>query len=378
MNEISLMDNQMKQGGGARPVLVFPGGMPRSLEYLQDCLRDGRPVIGASSLDYDVSREKYPSWRSLPFITDPEFDAALRRTVEECGIGGIYTPNPVVWGYLNRKLTEIVPGVALINKSPVGAELGGYRAALAWARARLEQPLRVGGIFFPKEPLPEIELASLFRHAELIPGMCDREKICSLYELARRSPVGDVVEIGSWWGKSAFVLARLSRCYGVGSLLCVDPWTNEHLVQNDAGGLVDAEAARLDAVEALAVFEMNLLPYSAGHVNYLRMPSTEAAAYYRQHRKVTTDSFDTTAYRGEIAILHVDGNHSYPAVRDDVAAWSGLVAAGGWIVMDDYRWPYGDGPQRVGDDFLAVHREKIACAFVMGGALFIQLADRLT
>jgi hypothetical protein len=352
--------------------------MPRSLEYLQDCLRDGRPVIGASSLEYDVAREKYPSWRSLPYITDPEFDAALRRVVAECDIGGIYTPNLVVWSYLDRKLKEIAPGVSLINESPAGAELSGYRNARAWARARREYPLEVGGVQVPKKQLPEIELASLFRHAELIPGMCDREKFCALYEIARRSAAGDVVEIGSWWGKSAFILARLARCYGIGSLLCVDPWSNEHLVQNDAGGLVDAEAARLDADEALAVFEMNLLPYSSGHVNYLRMPSTDAASHYLQHRSATTGSFATTNYRGEIAILHVDGNHSYPAVRDDVAAWSGSVGAGGWIVLDDYRWPYGDGPQRVGDDFLETHRGKIACAFVMGGALFIQLADRLT
>lgn len=363
---------------GNKPILIFPGGMPRSLEYLQSCLRDGLPVIGASSLDYDVSREKYPSWLFLPYITQPEFDAALKQAVETFGIGGIYSPNPVVWGYLKRKLKEIAPGVALVNESPVSAELSGYRTARTWASTQLDRQLPVASALPAQAHLPLIELAALFRHAETIPGMCDREKLCALYEIARRSPLGDVVEIGSWWGKSAFILARLARCCGIGNLLCVDPWSNEHLAQHDEKGLVDSELPQVDANEALAVFEMNLLPYSAGHVNYLRMPSTEAAAYYKQHRDVTTDSFGTTTYCGDIAILHVDGNHSYLAVRDDVAAWSGLVAAGGWIVMDDYRWPYGDGPQRVGDDFLAVHREKVSCAFVMGGALFIQLADRLT
>ena len=55
-----------------KPTLIFPAGMPRSLEYLQNCLRDGLPVIGASSLEYDVSREKYPSWLFLPYITQPD------------------------------------------------------------------------------------------------------------------------------------------------------------------------------------------------------------------------------------------------------------------------------------------------------------------
>jgi hypothetical protein len=356
-----------------KPTLIFPAGMPRSLEYLQNCLRDGLPVIGASSLEYDVSREKYPSWLFLPYITQPDFDGELKQAITEFGIGGIYTPNPVVWGYLNRRLKEIAPGVVLVNESPVGTELAGYRAARVWARARLDHSLPVASALIPKTHLSEIELASLFRHAELIPGMCDREKFCALYEIARRSPSGDVVEIGSWWGKSAFILARLARCYGVGSLLCVDPWSNEHLVQNDAGGLVDAESARMDANEALVVFEMNLLPYSNNHVNYLRMPSTDGAEYYRQHYKVTTTAFGSTDYSGHIAILHIDGNHSYASAKADVLAWSGFVVAGGWIIIDDYIWPYGDGPKRVGDEFLTENKEKIAVSFVIGSALFLQL-----
>lgn len=368
------MSHSEKHGSGSKPILIFPGGMPRSLEYLQNCLRDGLPVIGASSLDYDVSREKYPSWLFLPYITQPGFDEALKQAIVEFGIGGVYSPNPVVWGYLNRKLKDIAPRVALVNESPVGAELSGYRVARAWARSRLDQPLPVASALAPKTHLSEIELASLFRHAELIPGMCDREKFCALYEIARRSPAGDVVEIGSWWGKSAFILARLARCYGIGNLLCVDPWSNEHLVQNDEKGLVDAESARLDAEEALAVFEMNLLPYSANHVNYLRMPSTDGAKHYREHRGATTASFGATSYCGHIAILHIDGNHSYVAAKADIASWSGFVVDGGWIIVDDYIWPYGDGPQRAGDEFLAENKDRIDAAFVMGSALFIQLS----
>ena len=72
--------------------------------------------------------------------------------------------------------------------------------------------------------------------------------------------------------------------------------------------------------------------------------------------------------------LHVDGNHSYESARADVDAWADLVIAGGWIIIDDYIWPYGDGPQRVGDEFLRSHQGEIACAFVMGSALFIQRA----
>lgn len=368
------MNNYELNGTAGKPVLIFPGGMPRSLEYLQKCLRDGQAVIGASSLNYDVSWEQYPAWLHLPFVTHPEFDDALKKTILDFNICGIYSPNIVVWNHLNRVLKEIAPGIPLVNESPANVELSGYRTARNHARALLDKPLPLAANLAAKPSIPKIELAALFRHANLIPGMCDHEKLCALCEIARRAPCGDIVEIGSWWGKSAFILARLANCYEIGNLLCVDPWSNEHLVQNDAEGMVDLASAQLDADEALAVFEMNLLPYNAKHINYLRMPSTDGAKHYREHKSATTTSFGTTEYCGHIAILHIDGNHSYAAVKADIVAWSGFVVNSGWIIVDDYIWPYGDGPQRAGDEFLTDNQASIDVAFVMGSALFIQLS----
>ncbi|MCX7166922.1 MAG: class I SAM-dependent methyltransferase [Rhodocyclales bacterium] len=361
-------------GDGAKPVLIFPGGMPHSLDYLQKCLRAGLPVIGASSLNYDVASREYPAWLHLPYINQAGFDDALRRGIEDFDIGGIYSPNPVVWNYLSRALPGIAPGVKLVNDSPVNEVLAGYRAARVRARLLLERPLPLASRLKVRPAMAEIELAALFHHANQIPGMCDLEKIDALHEIARCGVSGDIVEIGSWWGKSAFVLARLARYYEIGNLLCVDPWSNEHLVQHEGEGMVDSGSAQVDAEEALAVFEMNLLPYSSNHVNYLRMPSTDGARYYREHRDVATASFGSTSYRGDIAILHVDGNHGYAAARADISSWSGFVIAGGWIVIDDYVWPFGDGPRRAGNEFLADNRSGIAVAFVAGSALFIQMA----
>ena len=130
-------------------------------------------------------------------------------------------------------MKEIAPSIVLENTSPVNAELDGYRAAQCHAHALIKNLLPLSVKEIAKPSISEIELSSLFRHADLIPGMCDHEKLCVLCEIARYSPCGDVVEIGSWWGKSAFILARLAHCYNIGNLLCVDPWSNEHLVQHD-------------------------------------------------------------------------------------------------------------------------------------------------
>ena len=361
-----------------KPVLVFPGGMPRSLEYLQKCLRDEQAVIGASSLDYDVSQERYPAWIHLPYVTQPEFNAALKQAILRYDIGGIFSPNPVVWNQLSRTLGEIAPGVALVNDSPVNAELSSYRTAQVQAREIIDRPLPLASESPAKPAISEIELAALIRHADLIPGMCDREKLCALCEIARHTPRGDIVEIGSWWGKSACIFARLARCYAIGNLLCVDPWTNELIVSKDADAMVDAAFAQVDAEEAFRVFQIGLLPYSFNHINYLRMTSVEGAQYYGRQRSVSTEAFGRTEYAGHIAVLHIDGNHAYESANADIESWGKFVIPGGWIIFDDYVWPYGNGPQRAGDEFLESNRSRISTSFVMGSALFVQLTLRDT
>ena len=356
-----------------KPILIFPAGMPRALEYLDRTLAKGGDVIGASSLAHDPSRESYPAWLYLPYITAPEFNDALKQAIVDFNIRGIYTPYPVVWDYLNKVLKELAPGIPLINSAPIDTELSLYRKSFQFSQSLIDQPLFLASTCEIKPVMSVIEIASLFRHAELIPGMCDHEKIRALCEIARCSPVGDIVEIGSWWGKSAFILARLASCFEIGKLLCVDPWSNQHLVQDDEKGLVDSVSVSAD--EALTVFQINLLPYANGSVNYLRMPSTEASGHYRNHSVVQTEIFGETSYSGRIAILHVDGNHSYANAHADIASWSDMVVPGGWIIVDDYIWPYGDGPQRVGDEFLAQNYIKIDVGFVMGSALFIQLSS---
>ncbi len=329
-------------------------------------------VIGASSLGYDASREKYPTWIHLPYVTDLRFDEALKQAIVKYDIGEIYTPNIVVWNHLNQTLGKQIPGVALANTSPVDEVLSGYRGALAKARYLVADQLSLTSDVSPRPSLSVIEVAALSRYADLIPGMCDDDKFRALFEIARYSVNGDIVEIGSWWGKSAFILGRLARCFEIGKLLCIDPWANEHLIQNEK--IVDSGSSQVDAEEALNVFQIGLLPFNSNHINYLRMTSVEAATYYKNNRSVSTEAFGHTEYTGQISILHIDGNHVYDAARADVELWERTVAGGGWIIIDDYIWPYGDGPQRVGDEFLEDNRSRIATAFVMGTALFIQLS----
>lgn len=357
----------------SKPVLIFPAGMPRALEFLKKCLAENRRVIGASSLGYDPSREHYPAWIHLPYVSEAGFDEALKCSILEFDIGEIYTPNIVVWNYLSRTLGELIPGVVLANASPVDEVLGGYREALAKARFLVANPLQLSSKILPRTAPTEIDVAALCRYAEMIPGMCDDEKLRALLGILQYSVNGDIVEIGSWWGKSAFVLAWLARCFDTGNLLCVDPWTNDHLIQNEK--TVDSGSMQVSAEEALGVFQIGLLPFNSNHINYLRMTSVDGAAYFNDCQVVDTAVFGKTEYRGQISVLHIDGNHSYHSVSADVDSWTKFITVGGWIIFDDYIWPYGNGPQRVGDEFLEKNSSRVGTAFVMGSALFVQLVS---
>ncbi len=346
--------------------------MPRSLAYAEQARADGRDVIGASSLGHDPASTQYEHWLHIPFVTDPEFIPMLKAAVKTHEITAVYTPNAVIWDVLNDCLAKDFPGLRLVNRSPMSEVTAPYAKAEAFAQSVAQDPLQLFDI--SQRDLPNgRELAAIYHHVETIPGMCDHEKTRALCSIFRSAPAGDIVEVGSWWGKSAFLLLRLARLNGTGPLLCVDPWAMEFLAQNDEGGLVDKVEVDPDA--AFEIFATNLLPYVQSDANYLRMPSVEAAKKYVASSEIVSSEFGAVRYQGDVAVLHIDGNHSEPAVRADIAAWCPLVRSGGWIVLDDYVWPYGDGPKRAGDDFLRENASSIKLSFVMGSALFIKLVD---
>jgi hypothetical protein len=354
-----------------KSILIFPAGMPRSVEYFNKIKNDGCQVIGSSSLAFDPARELYPAWCSLPYVSDPLFDDALQQLIADFDIGEIYTPNLVVWTYLDKYLSRLACGVVLANRSPFEEGLASYRKALQKAKLLTENSLPIALTLAHHQMPNAIELAGLCRYADLIPGMCDDDKLQVLLEITRNSVNGDIVEIGSWWGKSAFILAWLAERFCIGNVLCIDPWSNAHLVQNES--IVDSGSAQVDADEAFDVFQIGLLPFNFKHINYLRKTSEEGALYYSENTLIYSEFFGETKYIGKISILHIDGNHSYNAVNSDIELWGKHVLDGGWIIFDDYMWPYGDGPKKVGDSFINLNQFRISNTFVMGGALFVQI-----
>jgi hypothetical protein len=53
-----------------------------------------------------------------------------------------------------------------------------------------------------------------------------------------------------------------------------------------------------------------------------------------------------------------------------------LVVSGGWVLLDDYRWAFGDGPKRAGDELLAGNG--FEQAFTLGDTLYLKKGTSCT
>lgn len=126
------------------------------------------------------------------------------------------------------------------------------------------------------------------------------------------APPARIVEIGSYRGRSAIVLAHAAPD-GV-EVLAIDPHAG-----NDRGPQ-QIHGTEEEGERDHRLFKANLERAGVSHrVKHLRLPSEEAI------REVA----------GELAMVYVDGAHGYRPARDDIAGWSARVPAGGKLLVHD-------------------------------------------
>lgn len=334
----------------------------------------GVRIIGSSSVPNDPAQGDYAEWVTLPWLGDGDFPNALRRILCDRRIDAVFTTHAVVWHKLKELLPKMGIDVHLEGEQHWSSYLTAYREYRTVAELFEREPLEIAASSQCAPPLSRLQMTALVRQFQMTPGQCDYRKLQGLVEAVRRAPEGDIIEVGSLWGRSALALAYLSHQYRTGKLLCVDPWRNQEMLQGVPD--IDAVCEELPIEDIFQAFLVNLAPFS-GRVNYWRGDSSTAMPIYSKDRGFTTAEFGRTEYQGRIALLHIDGNHALKAVRADIAAWLPFVCAGSWIIFDDYIWPFGDGPQIAADEFCHTFVSGIRTRFVAGGALFVQANTEL-
>jgi predicted O-methyltransferase YrrM len=121
---------------------------------------------------------------------------------------------------------------------------------------------------------------------------------------------GEVVEIGSYKGRSTVRLATALKTTGEKKLHACDPFT--------APGIPGQDLKTDDAV--YAEFQKNL-------------KTCEVADRVIVHRQLSTDL--ARDWRAPVRLLWVDGDHSYAGTTADFDAWSHFVPPGGFIAFHD-------------------------------------------
>jgi hypothetical protein len=108
-------------------------------------------------------------------------------------------------------------------------------------------------------------------------------------------------------------------------------------------------------------------------MGYIRQPSLDAIGEYREavrQQVLHCPELTPVPVCGRIALLHIDGNHRYDQVVQDIQTWAPYLMPGGWLLLDDYVWSFGDGPQMAGDELL--QSGAYDSAFVASDTLFLR------
>ena len=123
---------------------------------------------------------------------------------------------------------------------------------------------------------------------------------------------GQIVEIGSFRGRSAIVLARAAA--GRARVVAIDPHAGNDRGPREIEGY--ASEAESDHEAFLANLDRAGVRDQVRHV-----------------RRFSTEAHDEVA--GEVDLLYIDGAHRYAPARDDIRDWGARVAPGGTMLIHD-------------------------------------------
>jgi hypothetical protein len=359
-------------------LLIFPIDIDAGQRLAADMRALGVPVVAASSVTRTTSDPDGEAILHLPFVTENSFAEQLRILIERHNITHIFTHHPGTWTRLQALLRDC-PGrypVRLVQPDPYERDWDPIGESLEWSEQLLgdgfAEALYDGDLPRIGQRLNRATLAGLYQQFLGIPGQCDLTKLYTLIHIAPLLPPGDLVEIGSLYGRSAFAMTWLGAHYRIGNHISIDPWCAAKLDdQGSAAELINRDVGAIDFEKIFQGFLTHLSLQS--NLGYIRATSAVGHRIYQEAATagiLETPEFGRIELQGEIALLHIDANHRYRHVRQDIALWEPHVTDGGWILFDDYVWSFGNGVKRAADELLA--QGGFDRAFVLGDTLALR------
>lgn len=184
---------------------------------------------------------------------------------------------------------------------------------------------------------------------ENVPGWSPLDQLFALFDLVYLTETeGDILELGSWCGRSASVLGFAARMTGVNKVYCVDLFpekTDWH--RNDDGTYsfrVTIDDRQVGAYEEQTVwkepYERDIAPLYEKYDGILdifketiaRNGLTDIIIPFKGDLRLFVEH---TPDNLKIKLAFIDGDHGYDAVCNDIQNVEKFLVPGGWICFDD-------------------------------------------
>ena len=197
-----------------------------------------------------------------------------------------------------------------------------------------------------------LHLNKLSALSENIRGMIENRDGEELFSLAyMQSLSGDIVEVGSFQGKSTFFLGHAVEKSKNGRVYAVDHFRGnkgkEHLYKVENDDLSDLEAGFRRNIQKAGLSEV---------VTLINKPNHEAAA----------DIAD-----GSVRFLYIDGDHTAEGVQKDLDLFKSKLRSGAIIAFDDYDNVNFSGLVSVVNEF--INKSKCKRKYLLHRTLIVEL-----
>jgi Methyltransferase domain len=183
-----------------------------------------------------------------------------------------------------------------------------------------------------------------------VPGWTPADQLLSLHALAASTAYlgGDVMEIGSWCGRSTAVLGHAVAAAGVGHVWAIDLFPHKNDWQTNADGshsfAVDMSGTSIGGYQDQTVwdepFQRDIATVYAKHDDVLdvfraTIDAEKLGSVVTPFRGTGTMFAAQAPTDLKVRLAFVDGDHSYDAVCADIDAVERFLLPGGWITFDD-------------------------------------------
>lgn len=212
-----------------------------------------------------------------------------------------------------------------------------------------------GDIYDENNPENKIvHLNKLSRLSENICGMIDHRTGEELFSIAYMQTLdGDVLEVGSFQGKSTFFLGHAVARSGNGKMYAVDHFKGnvgkEHFYKVEKDDLSDLEMGFRKNIARAGLNEI---------VTLINKPNHDAVSHIKDN---------------SVRFLYIDGDHTVDGVRKDLQLFIPKLKAGAIIAFDDYDNLGFSGLVSVVNEFIS--ESKCKRKYLLGRTLIVELVN---